>query len=105
MPISVVEFEVDWADCDPAGIEFYPQFFRMMNTGTHKLFGNAGLPFHVLTECYGTAGTPLLDVQSTFRAPTRFGDRIRLERPGTARCRHVDRHSAPAARSDRCSAR
>lgn len=79
MPLSIVEFEVDWSDCDPAGIVFYPQFFRMMNTGTHKLFANAGLPFHELTAKYGTAGTPLLDVQSTFRSPARFGDHIRLE--------------------------
>ena len=79
MPVSIVEFEVDWSDCDPAGIVFYPQFFRMMNTGTHKLFGGIGLPFHEMTARYGVVGTPLLDVQTTFRSPARFGDRITLE--------------------------
>ena len=98
MPVSIVEFEVDWSDCDPAGIVFYPQFFRMMNTGTHKLFASAGLPFHELTQRYGTVGTPLLDVQSTFRSPARFGDRIRLEstvvewRDKTFVVRHVMMH-------------
>ena len=79
MPVSIVEFEVDWSDCDPAGIVFYPQFFRMMNTGTHRLFNDAGLPFCELPARFGSFGTPLLDVQSTFRSPAKFGDRITLE--------------------------
>ena len=79
MPPSIVEFEIDWSDCDPAGIVFYPQFFRMMNTGAHKMFEHAGLPFHALIEKYGTAGIPMLDVQTTFRSPARHGDRVRLE--------------------------
>lgn len=79
MEPSIVEFEVDWADCDPAGIVFYPHFFRMMNTGTHKLFEHAGIPFHEMTKRFGTVGTPMLDVQSTFRSPAKFGDKIRLE--------------------------
>ncbi len=79
MPPSIVEFRVDWSDCDPAGIVFYPQFFRMMNTGTHRLFDHAGLPFPAMMEQYGTAGTPLLDVHATFRSPARNGDQLTLE--------------------------
>jgi 4-hydroxybenzoyl-CoA thioesterase len=75
---SILEFEVDWSDCDPAGIVFYPQFFRMMNTGTHKMFATVGLPFHELTAKYGTVGIPLLDVKSTFKSPAWHGDRITL---------------------------
>ena len=76
---SVIEFEVDWADCDAAGIVFYPQFFRMMNRGTHKLFDAAGLPFHEIPARFGTVGVPLLDVEASFRSPARFGDRLELE--------------------------
>lgn len=79
MPANTVTFDIDWSDCDPAGIVFYPQFFRMMNTGTHRLFADAGLPYIELTRRYTPFGTPLLDVQSTFRSPARFGDRITLE--------------------------
>jgi 4-hydroxybenzoyl-CoA thioesterase len=79
MPKSVIAFEVDWADCDAAGIVFYPQFFRMMNTGTHKLFDAVGLPFPDVPARYGTVGVPLLDVEARFRSPARFGDRLELE--------------------------
>jgi 4-hydroxybenzoyl-CoA thioesterase len=76
---SVIEFEVDWADCDAAGIVFYPNFFRMMNRGTHKLFDAAGLPFHDIPARYGIVGVPLLEVKASFRSPARFGDRFELE--------------------------
>ena len=79
MKPSVIEIEIDWADCDPAGIVFYPQFFRMMNIGTHKMFEHAGLAFHEMVKRYGTSGVPMLDVQATFKSPARFGDKVRLE--------------------------
>ena len=79
MKPSVIEIEIDWADCDPAGIVFYPQFFRMMNIGTQKLFEHVGLPFHVLVQRCGTSGVPMLDVQATFKSPARFGDKVLLE--------------------------
>ncbi|HXF55585.1 MAG TPA: acyl-CoA thioesterase [Hyphomicrobiaceae bacterium] len=97
---NVIEIEVDWADCDAAGIVFYPQFFRMMNRGTHKLFDAAGLPFHELTKRYGTIGVPLLEVEASFRSPARFGDRLELEsravewRQKTFRVAHIMRHGA-----------
>ena len=78
MAANIVGFEVDWADCDPAGIVFYPAFFRMMNTATHRLFNDVGIPFCELPERYGSIGTPMLDVQCTFRSPAKFGDRIEL---------------------------
>ena len=79
MKPSVIEFEIDWADCDPAGIVFYPQFFRMMNVGMHKMFEHVGLPFRDLIAKFGTSGVPMLDVHATFKSPARFGDKVRLE--------------------------
>ena len=79
MTKSAIDITIDWADCDPAGIVFYPQFFRMMNTGTHAMFENAGLPFHEMVKRFGTTGVPMLDVQSTFKSPARFGDKVRLQ--------------------------
>ena len=98
MKPSVIEIEIDWADCDPAGIVFYPQFFRMMNIGTHKMFEHAGLAFHEMVKRYGTSGVPMLDVQATFKSPARFGDKVRLEseitewRAKTFLVRHVMKH-------------
>ena len=97
MPPSIIEITIDWADCDPAGIVFYPQFFRMMNTGTHAMFGSVGLPFHEMVKRFGTIGVPMLDVQATFKSPARFGDKVTLEtsvtewREKTFLVRHVMR--------------
>ena len=79
MTPSTIEITIDWADCDPAGIVFYPQFFRMMNTATHSLFGHVGLPFHEMVKRFGTTGVPMLDVQATFRSPARFGDVVCID--------------------------
>lgn len=78
IPVKL-EMAIDWADCDPAGIVFYPQFFRMMNTATHMMFASVGLPFHVMIEKYATQGVPMLDVQATFKSPARFGDNVVIE--------------------------
>ncbi len=97
MRASTISITIDWADCDPAGIVFYPQFFRMMNTGTHMMFASVGLPFHEMVAKYNTQGVPMLDVQATFRSPARFGDKVLLEsevtewRDKTFLVRHVMR--------------
>ncbi len=33
---------IEWADCDPAGIVYYPRYFQMFDTSTHHLFEAAG---------------------------------------------------------------
>jgi 4-hydroxybenzoyl-CoA thioesterase len=43
------------------------------------MFSSVGLPFHEMVAKYRTQGVPMLDVQSTFRSPVRFGDRVVLE--------------------------
>ena len=32
---------IEWGDCDPAGIVFYPRFFAMFDTSTTALFERA----------------------------------------------------------------
>lgn len=76
MAKNSIEIEIEWGDCDPADIVYYPNFFRWFNNGAHKLFDSVGLPFHELIKRQNTVGVPLLDVQATFHAPVRFGDTI-----------------------------
>ena len=33
---------IEWGDCDPAGIVFYPRYFAMFDASTHALFEAAG---------------------------------------------------------------
>jgi len=69
-----ISIEVEWGDCDPADIVYYPNFFRWFNKGAHMLFDAVGLPFHELIKERDTVGVPLLDARATFLAPVRFGD-------------------------------
>ncbi|MBE9552474.1 MAG: acyl-CoA thioesterase [Proteobacteria bacterium] len=73
-----IDITVEWGDCDPAGIVFYPNYFRWFNQGAHALFGAAGMPFHEMIEERDIAGVPMLDTQASFRAPIRFGEVITL---------------------------
>jgi 4-hydroxybenzoyl-CoA thioesterase len=73
-----IEIAVEWGDCDPAGIVFYPNYFRWFNQGAHALFGAAGMPFHKMIEDHGVIGVPMLDTQARFKAPARFGDVVIL---------------------------
>ncbi len=73
-----IEIEIEWGDCDPADIVYYPNFFRWFNKGAHMLFDAVGLPFHRLIKERDIVGVPLLDARATFLAPVRFGDVITL---------------------------
>jgi hypothetical protein len=44
MPLSHRhELTVEWGDCDPAGIVYYPACFRWCNRATYRLFLAAGI--------------------------------------------------------------
>ena len=67
---------VDWGHCDPAGIVFYPNYFRWFDECTSALFESAGLPLPKLYREHGLKGFPLLDARATFSASATFGDDI-----------------------------
>lgn len=66
--------QVDWGDCDPAGIVFYPNFYRWMDKGFWLLFGSRGLTLGTLRERYKTLGGPLVDTGATFIQPVQPGE-------------------------------
>jgi 4-hydroxybenzoyl-CoA thioesterase len=80
---------VEWGDCDPAGIVFYPRFFAMFDAATACLLAAAsGMSRAELIRYYDILGWPMVDTRSTFRAPVTFDDRItidgRITRVGTS---------------------
>jgi 4-hydroxybenzoyl-CoA thioesterase len=79
MFISRRRIRVDWGHCDPAGIVFYPNYFRWFDQCTSALFENAGLPLPQLYRDHGLKGFPLLDVRATFAASASFGDDLDAE--------------------------
>ena len=76
----VTDFVVEFGDCDPAGIVFYPNFLRWMDAASLHYFAAAGVPpWHRRNAGDGIIGTPIVDVQVRFVAPATYGDRIAVE--------------------------
>lgn len=66
---------VEWGDCDPAGIAFYPAFFRWMDAAFHEMTADLGWRQADLAD-HGLFGTPLIEAGARFRAPVRPGDAL-----------------------------
>ncbi len=74
--VSKWEVIVRWAECDPAGIVYYPQFFRWFDGAAWAYFQNGGLPMEDMMREFDSFGMPLVDAHCTFRTPARWGDTL-----------------------------
>ncbi|MGF6598592.1 4-hydroxybenzoyl-CoA thioesterase [Paraburkholderia sp. GAS448] len=73
----VFQVDVQFGDCDPAGIVFFPNFSRWMDAASHHYFTQCGLPpWHALTELPQCIGAPLLEIHTRFHTPATYGERI-----------------------------
>lgn len=70
---------IEWGDCDPAGIVYYPRYFAYFDNCTAALFEAAGLPKHQMLKTYGIVGIPMVDTRAQFVTPSRFGDDVVVE--------------------------
>jgi 4-hydroxybenzoyl-CoA thioesterase len=70
---------IEWGQCDPAGIVFYPQYLVMFDTATGELFRKTGLSPRAMREKYGIVGMPLVEQSARFLIPCRFDDEVVLE--------------------------
>jgi len=71
---------IEWGDCDPAGIVFYPRYFAMFNHSTELLIEQAlGIKKYALNQLYGLGGYPSVRSQARFLLPTRYGDDVEIE--------------------------
>ena len=68
--------DLSWGDCDPAGIIFYPTYYRWMDAATWALLTQCGWPGTRMREEH--LSIPLVDTQCTFLASPRFGDEIEV---------------------------
>ena len=68
------DIRVDWGDCDPAGIVFYPNFYRWMDRGFWLHFGSQKLTLDTLRQRYQALGGPLVDTGASFLKAARPGD-------------------------------
>jgi 4-hydroxybenzoyl-CoA thioesterase len=70
---------IEWGDCDPAGIVYYPRYFVMFDNATVALFAAAGLPKHDMVRDHGIVGIPMVDTRARFLIPSRWGETIVIE--------------------------
>ena len=71
---------IEWGDCDPAGIVFYPRYFALFDHSTTLLIERAlGMRKREFYEFYAFDGYPVVDTRGRFLLPTRFGDDVVIE--------------------------
>jgi 4-hydroxybenzoyl-CoA thioesterase len=71
---------IEWGDCDPAGIIFYPRYFEIFDAATAALFERAlGLTKFQQLKHFDFAGYPLARTRAKFIRPTRFGDDVTVD--------------------------
>jgi 4-hydroxybenzoyl-CoA thioesterase len=77
MKITRYPVAVEFGDCDPAGIVYFPNFMRWIDAASRHYFVECGVPsWHETEETHGIIGTPLVDVQARFVRPATYGDRL-----------------------------
>ena len=70
---------IEWGQCDPAGIVFYPQYLILFDAATGELFRMTGFSPPEMRRKYGIIGLPLVEQSARFLIPCRFDDEIVLE--------------------------
>jgi YbgC/YbaW family acyl-CoA thioester hydrolase len=68
--------QVQWGDCDPAGIIFYPTYFRWMDAACWALFASVGYDAKRMRAEH--LAMPLVSAQCEFLFPAQHGDRCEV---------------------------
>jgi 4-hydroxybenzoyl-CoA thioesterase len=79
MQTSIRNYRIEWGDCDPAGIVFYPRYFAIFDSCTTGLFTQVlGMTKYQFSRHYGFV-YPMVDTRARFLRPTRYGDDVVIE--------------------------
>jgi 4-hydroxybenzoyl-CoA thioesterase len=70
---------IEWGDCDPAGIVYFPRYFVFFDDATAALFEAVGLKKRELIKKYDILGIAVVDVRAQFYIPSVFGDDVEIE--------------------------
>lgn len=71
--------DVQFGDCDPAGIVFFPNFLRWMDAASLSFFMQCGVPpWRELVKSRGIVGTPLLEINTRFIQAVTYGETIAI---------------------------
>ena len=71
--------DIAFGDCDPAGIVFFPNFLRWMDTASLSFFMQCGVPpWRELEKTRGIVGTPLLEINTKFMKSATYGETLTI---------------------------
>jgi len=73
------KIHIEWGDCDPAQIVYYPRYFAYFDACTAALFKKAGLSKREMLKTYQIVGIPMVDLRASFKVPSRFSDTVIVE--------------------------
>jgi 4-hydroxybenzoyl-CoA thioesterase len=79
MLVNRQTIRIEWGDCDPGGIVYFPRYFEYFDACTRVLFERAGLSKRGMMKSYAMDGIPLVDMKARFLMPSRFGDDVTVE--------------------------
>jgi 4-hydroxybenzoyl-CoA thioesterase len=79
MLVNKRTIHVEWGDCDPLGIVYFPRYFEFFDACTNALFERVGLPKQEMLRKYEIAGIPLVESRARFLLPSSFGDTVVVE--------------------------
>jgi 4-hydroxybenzoyl-CoA thioesterase len=69
------KLRVEFGDCDPAGIVWFPNFFRWIDAASRHYFSECGVPrWEETSKTIGVIGTPLVDTHTRFLKTASYGD-------------------------------
>ncbi|WP_076997489.1 thioesterase family protein [Variovorax sp. KK3] len=76
---AILPIDVQFGDCDPAGIVFFPNYSRWMDAASHHFFVSCGLPpWRAIESLPGCVGAPLLEIHTRFHTSVTYGERIEI---------------------------
>jgi len=71
--------KVEFGDCDPARIVWFPNFFRWIDAASRNFFVECGVPpWHEMEKTHGIIGTPLVDTHAKFIKTASYGDTLQI---------------------------
>jgi 4-hydroxybenzoyl-CoA thioesterase len=79
MRANIRHLTIEWGDCDPAGIVWYPRYFGLFDASTVALFtAVTGIKKVEVMQRYDMAGYPMVDTRAKFHVPCKFGDEVEI---------------------------
>ncbi len=77
--VFVYRRTVTFGDCDPAGIAFYPNFYRWFDEAVHALMREIGWGWQRTSGEFGWLGLPCAGASANFRRPVTHGETVWIE--------------------------